>query len=111
MLISVKNILYKSILKYFSVAFKSGILAWFLLQITETQYMKFTFSLIIFNLISFISLAQQNPLLAKDVEAQHKWVDSVYNSMTLEEKVGQLFMVQAFSNKDLAHEKQHLWLN
>lgn len=66
--------------------------------------MKFTLSLIILNFISFLSFAQQNPLLAKDAEVQKKWVDSVYNSMTLEEKVGQLFMVQAFSNKDLAHE-------
>ncbi|MCX7548062.1 serine hydrolase [Xanthomarina sp. F1114] len=54
----------------------------------------------------FTSLFAQtsNPLLATDVEAQQKWVDSLYNNMTLEEKVGQLFMVQAFSNQGLAHE-------
>lgn len=45
-----------------------------------------------------------NPLLSTDVEAQKMWVDGVYNNMTLEEKVGQLFMVQAFSNQGLAHE-------
>ncbi len=28
------------------------------------------------------------------------WVDSVLNSMTLDEKIGQLFMVAAYSNKD-----------
>ena len=33
----------------------------------------------------------------------NKWVDSVYNAMTLEEKFGQLFMVAAYSNKDSAH--------
>jgi beta-glucosidase-like glycosyl hydrolase/CubicO group peptidase (beta-lactamase class C family) len=32
-----------------------------------------------------------------------KWVDSVYNAMTLEEKFGQLFMVAAYSNKDSLH--------
>jgi hypothetical protein len=32
-----------------------------------------------------------------------KWVDSVYNAMTFDEKLGQLFMVAAYSNKDDAH--------
>jgi len=31
------------------------------------------------------------------------WVDSVYNAMTLEERLGQLFMVAAYSNKDTVH--------
>ncbi|RKS13994.1 glycoside hydrolase family 3 N-terminal domain-containing protein [Flavobacterium sp. 120] len=35
----------------------------------------------------------------------NKWVDSVYNAMTLEEKFGQLFMVAAYSNKDTVHFK------
>ena len=33
----------------------------------------------------------------------NKWVDSVYNAMTLEEKFGQLFMVAAYSNKETVH--------
>ncbi|HLA55484.1 MAG TPA: glycoside hydrolase family 3 N-terminal domain-containing protein, partial [Flavobacterium sp.] len=33
------------------------------------------------------------------------WVDSVYNHMTFDERVGQLFMVSAFSNKDSLHVK------
>ncbi|WP_053991152.1 glycoside hydrolase family 3 N-terminal domain-containing protein [Mangrovimonas sp. TPBH4] len=41
-----------------------------------------------------------NPLLAENVVAQQKWVDSIYNKMTLEEKLGQLFMVQVFSSQD-----------
>ena len=31
------------------------------------------------------------------------WVDSVYQQMTLDEKIGQLFMVAAYSNKDQKH--------
>ena len=31
------------------------------------------------------------------------WVDSVYNQMALEDKIGQLFMVAAYSNKDSSH--------
>ena len=39
----------------------------------------------------------------KDSEAETKWVDSIYTQMTFEEKVGQLFMVAAYSNKDTVH--------
>ncbi|WP_037321666.1 glycoside hydrolase family 3 N-terminal domain-containing protein [Salegentibacter sp. Hel_I_6] len=41
--------------------------------------------------------AQNNPLLAEDSEAQKKWVDSVYNTMSLKEKIGQLFMISVSS--------------
>ena len=36
-------------------------------------------------------------------EGQKKWVDSIYNQLSFEEKLGQLFMVAAFSNKDTIH--------
>jgi len=38
-------------------------------------------------------------------EGQRRWVDSVYKKMTFDEKIGQLFMVSAYSNKDSAHIK------
>lgn len=47
-----------------------------------------------------------NPLLSDDIEAQQKWVDSIYDGMSLKERIGQLFMVQAFSNKGLKHENE-----
>ena len=50
--------------------------------------------------------AQDHPLVTQDAEQQQKWVDSTYNSMSLKERVGQLFMVQAFSNKDLKHKNE-----
>ncbi|WP_100611432.1 glycoside hydrolase family 3 N-terminal domain-containing protein [Confluentibacter lentus] len=55
-----------------------------------------------FLFITFSISAQktENPLLASDVKAQKKWVDSVYASMSLNEKVAQLFMVQVMSNQD-----------
>jgi beta-glucosidase-like glycosyl hydrolase/CubicO group peptidase (beta-lactamase class C family) len=40
-----------------------------------------------------------------DSEVQKKWVDSVYASMSFDEKLGQLFMVSAYSNKDSIHVK------
>ena len=39
-----------------------------------------------------------NPLEKKDAVAQTKWVDSIYDGMSLPEKIGQLFMVDVFSS-------------
>ncbi|GAA4807522.1 glycoside hydrolase family 3 N-terminal domain-containing protein [Litoribaculum gwangyangense] len=60
--------------------------------------------------INFSALAQanKNPLISSDFEAQEKWVDSVYNSMSLKEKVGQLYMVQVMSNQDNATKNKIL---
>ena len=54
-------------------------------------------------LFALTSNAQIDPLQTKDSIAQSRWVDSVFTSMNLNEKIGQLFMVAAFSNKDKAH--------
>ncbi len=40
-----------------------------------------------------------------DSEVQKKWVDSIYTTMSFDEKLGQLFMVSAYSNKDSIHVK------
>jgi len=57
-----------------------------------------------FALFTFLSSsAQQNPLLSKDALNQKKWVDSIYNSLNLNEKIGQLFMLPAYSNKNKKH--------
>ncbi|WP_026449900.1 glycoside hydrolase family 3 N-terminal domain-containing protein [Aequorivita capsosiphonis] len=42
---------------------------------------------------------ENNPLIVKtDFQNQKKWVDSIYDNMSLEEKIGQLFMVDIFSS-------------
>jgi beta-glucosidase-like glycosyl hydrolase/CubicO group peptidase (beta-lactamase class C family) len=56
----------------------------------------FSFLFICFSIVGFSQ--QINPLLTKDYQAQTKWVDSVYNSLSLQEKIGQLFMVDIFSS-------------
>ncbi|TBN19021.1 glycoside hydrolase family 3 N-terminal domain-containing protein [Hyunsoonleella pacifica] len=61
----------------------------------------------IFYILCFFSCilhAQESiyPLQTTDVEDQTKWVDSIYNSMSLKEKVGQLYMVQVMSNQNTA---------
>ncbi|WP_298761216.1 glycoside hydrolase family 3 N-terminal domain-containing protein [uncultured Psychroserpens sp.] len=47
-----------------------------------------------------------HPLAHENLEVQQKWVDSIYNSMSLKEKVGQLFMVRAFSNNNKSNEAE-----
>ena len=42
----------------------------------------------------------------KVTDAETRWVDSIYNKMTLDEKIGQLFMISAYSNKDSLHKKE-----
>ncbi|UAB80546.1 serine hydrolase [Marixanthomonas sp. SCSIO 43207] len=52
-------------------------------------------------LITFLPVFSQqiNPLIVKeDFENQKKWVDSIYGNMSLQEKIGQLFMVDVFSS-------------
>ena len=62
---------------------------------------------IFFYLCGFLlSYAQQlDPLFTKDSDAQRLWVEEKMNSMSLDEKIGQLFMIQAYSNKDTNHRK------
>jgi len=52
--------------------------------------------------LPILSQTTENPLLAADKIGQQKWVDSLYNTMTLKEKVGQLYMMQVMSNQDEA---------
>ena len=43
---------------------------------------------------------QQNPLVAADSIAQQKWVENAYENMSLEERIGQLYMVMVSSHQD-----------
>ena len=59
-------------------------------------------------LVTFFNSYSQNldPLRTDDYYAQEKWVDSILNSMTIDQKMGQLFMIQAYSNLDTVHENK-----
>lgn len=50
------------------------------------------FSIIIF-LFFFVGVKGQNPLQTKDYKNQKIWVDSVYNSLSMDQKIGQLFTI------------------
>ncbi|MDC1265534.1 serine hydrolase [Flavobacteriaceae bacterium] len=64
----------------------------------------FTLFCFIFSLTLFAQEAA-SPLDTSDVELQKIWVDSTYNALSLKEKIGQLYMVQVFSNQDAATKK------
>ena len=51
-----------------------------------------------------LSAQRLDPLRTIDFEAQNVWVDSIMNTMSIDEKIGQLYMVQAYSNLDQKHE-------
>ncbi|MEW7277550.1 glycoside hydrolase family 3 N-terminal domain-containing protein [Aquimarina sp. 2201CG1-2-11] len=69
----------------------------------DKNYILFIIFVVSFKLYSQV----ESPLLAKDSQAQKMWVDSVYNKMTLKEKVGQLFMVN-ISSSDQIRETDRL---
>ena len=51
-----------------------------------------------------LAVSQENLIL------QEKWVDSIYQSLSLDEKIGQLFMPMVFSKKDSSHYRATLKL-
>jgi len=61
-------------------------------------------------LILFFVLSLSSAIYAQKTEPgflnfiNHPWVDSVFNSLTPEERAAQLIWVAAFSNRDISHE-------
>ena len=64
-------------------------------------------------LFSVISLSILNPVFTMTngfdtnfSEIQNEWVDSIFDNLTLREKIGQLFIVASYSNKSISHEEE-----
>jgi beta-glucosidase-like glycosyl hydrolase/CubicO group peptidase (beta-lactamase class C family) len=55
--------------------------------------------------IGVINGQSKDPLVTVDAKAQNTWVNNILEKMTIEEKIGQLFMIQAYSNLEDEHEK------
>jgi len=54
------------------------------------------------------NLKGQVPAFIDSLES--RWVDSVFQSLTPEERIGQLFMIPAYSNRDSAHVRENIQL-
>ena len=65
------------------------------------RHIKFTV-VCLFSVLSIYGQNSKNPLETANPQAQHKWVDSVYSSLSLSEKIGQLYMVQVMSSQSAA---------
>ncbi|MFP3599430.1 glycoside hydrolase family 3 protein [Chryseobacterium sp. SIMBA_029] len=65
-------------------------------------------SLFIFLFISSAITAQYQPknLSKEDIKKAHQWVDKTYKSLSQDEKLGQLFIVALYTNKDENHISQ-----
>lgn len=71
------------------------------------------FFILFFVISSKLGLGENEASLEKKVNVpflieQSAWVDSLMNAMTLEEKVGQLFMLAVYSNKNAKYENEIL---
>lgn len=61
--------------------------------------MKKIFGLVLILLAVQHSQAQQRKTFVDFINSPHRWVDSVFNSLSPEEKIAQMFMVRAHSNR------------
>jgi len=71
--------------------------------------LKIRLSLLFFFVL--LSLAANEPnvpegMTAEELEKENRWVDELFNSMTPEERLGQLFMIRAHSDKGPDHIKK-----
>ncbi len=66
--------------------------------------MKNLFLWVIGAFVGVLQAQETTTVLDKKNVTKNLWVDSIMKSMTIEEKIGQLFMLQAYSNKDKEHE-------
>ncbi|MCX6223278.1 MAG: serine hydrolase [Bacteroidia bacterium] len=64
------------------------------------------FSQFLFFLFFFLSVNAQKPVPPVYLRADSVWVDSVYNSLSMRERIGQLIMVAAFSNRGPEHQAE-----
>lgn len=48
--------------------------------------------------LTLAGFSQKKPAFVPFINQQHKWVDSVFNSLTPKERIGQLFLVRAHTN-------------
>ncbi|RLD78255.1 MAG: glycosyl hydrolase, partial [Bacteroidetes bacterium] len=82
-----------------------------------TKYIYFALKVLLFSIILFFASAFIHTSYTAEeesinrnidpafVDLKNRWVDSVFLTLNLEEKIAQLVMVSAYSNKGLAHKQ------
>ena len=69
----------------------------------ERKHLKFIYILIAFTCTSFNAVAQADAI---NWRKSNHWVDSVYETLSEDERIAQLIMIAAFSNRDSTHIKE-----
>lgn len=71
------------------------------LEKRDTMQYKIVLLALIINNLVFSQL--KHPLETQDKDAQIAWIDATYDAMSLEEKIGQLFIADVWSGKGVLH--------
>ncbi|WP_110356081.1 glycoside hydrolase family 3 N-terminal domain-containing protein [Arenibacter sp. ARW7G5Y1] len=64
--------------------------------------MRIIYLILLFSISIYTVQGQINPLVTMDTLVQRNWVETTYSQMSLDEKLGQLFMVMVTSDQDKA---------
>ena len=110
------DILNKNLIKFETIISNKNKLYEIKNKVNQTLMKKYLIAIISSITLVSNSFAQENQLLDLTQtplyvdSMQLKWVDEKYNSLSLDEKVGQLFIVAAYSNRDATHEADILKL-
>ena len=76
----------------------------FMLSSLQRTIMRYIFFLVCVCCFFFSEIGVAQPISFKIKKSN--WVDSVFNSLSAEEKIAQLLMVAAYSNRDAAHKEE-----
>lgn len=74
----------------------------YLVRVSDKKFMRITPYFPLFLLICLHAHGQYDPLVVKDSLAQKAWVENTYANLSLEERIGQLFMASVASNQSQA---------
>ena len=72
-------------------------------RMIENTFMKQYILLLVLIISTFSFSQKRHPLQTQDSLAQMQWVNKTYNAMTIDEKIGQLFIADVWSGKEKLH--------
>ena len=70
--------------------------------VTNLKKESFTEETTVYNVLK----KSERKIFFKDSDSETRWADSIYSKLSLQEKLGQLFMISAYSNKDSVHQNK-----
>jgi len=68
----------------------------------QIKSIRYIFVILFFQIAFMLNAQKDDPPFLKYID--HPWVDSVYNTLSPEEKIAQLIWIDAYSNREMGHE-------